>query len=121
MARVVKWGNQKTPGAWDTIPWYENIEEPMREIVYRLRNNGINTRSSCGHRLYVQGEYFGYGDIDVIYQTLTGMGIVDYHLMVYDLVAEQRRNPWFELTLPDRHSRYYKEDNVNPHFEVEKA
>jgi len=30
--------------------WYESqIEEPMRELVYLLRNNGFNTIWSCGH------------------------------------------------------------------------
>ena len=30
--------------------WYEeNIEEPMRTLVYNLRNNGFNTVWACGH------------------------------------------------------------------------
>jgi len=29
--------------------WYDRIEEPVRELVYLLRNDGFNTISSCGH------------------------------------------------------------------------
>jgi hypothetical protein len=35
--------------------WYAlNIEEPVREVVRALRNRGINTECSCGHKLYIQ-------------------------------------------------------------------
>jgi hypothetical protein len=34
----------------DSRDWYERcIEEPLREIVRRLRNEGINTTCSCAH------------------------------------------------------------------------
>ena len=35
--------------------WYLiHIEPELREIVYALRNNGINTECSCAHDMYVQ-------------------------------------------------------------------
>jgi len=35
--------------------WYEeNIEEPIRDLVKLLRDNGFNTECSCGHETYVQ-------------------------------------------------------------------
>lgn len=35
--------------------WYtEFIEEPVREIVKHLRNNGINTIQSCGHNMTIE-------------------------------------------------------------------
>lgn len=35
--------------------WYLNtIEEPVRDIVRALRNNGINTECSCGHDMTIQ-------------------------------------------------------------------
>lgn len=38
--------------------WYEeNIEEPIREIVKLLRDNGFNTECSCGHDMTVQCQY----------------------------------------------------------------
>jgi len=37
--------------------WYiQNIEEPIREVVYKLRNSGVNTICSCGHKMWVQFE-----------------------------------------------------------------
>lgn len=37
--------------------WYEeNIEEPIRDIVRLLRDNGINTTCSCGHTMEIQGD-----------------------------------------------------------------
>jgi hypothetical protein len=34
----------------DSHDWYErSIEEPLREVVRRLRNEGINTTCSCAH------------------------------------------------------------------------
>lgn len=38
--------------------WYECIEEPVREIVKLLRNNGFNTFSSCGHARIVKMEWY---------------------------------------------------------------
>jgi len=37
------------------MDWYEeNIEEPVRDVVKHLRDNGFNTECSCGHDMYVQ-------------------------------------------------------------------
>jgi len=41
--------------------WYDTIEEPVRNIVKMLRENGINTQCSCGHDMYIQCEFYpGY-------------------------------------------------------------
>jgi hypothetical protein len=51
--------------------WYsEKIEEPLREIVKYLRNNGINTECSCGHDLYIQCQYFPDNDIKDLYDLI---------------------------------------------------
>ena len=42
--------------------WYDRIEEPVRELVRVLRNNGFNTVCSCGHDLYVQMAWDGYDE-----------------------------------------------------------
>jgi len=35
--------------------WYRKyIEEPVRDIVYILRNNGFNTTCSCGHNMTIE-------------------------------------------------------------------
>jgi len=34
--------------------WYLiNIEEPIRDLVRRLRNEGVNTNCSCGHEMWI--------------------------------------------------------------------
>ncbi len=39
------------------MDWYEKyIEEPVRDTVKLLRNNGYNTKSSCGHEMIVMCE-----------------------------------------------------------------
>jgi len=44
--------------------WYEEkIEEPLRDLVKILRNNGVNTTCSCGHEMYIQCAFSpGYDD-----------------------------------------------------------
>ena len=35
--------------------WYdEYIEDPLKGIVRYLRNNGINTTCSCGHKMWIE-------------------------------------------------------------------
>jgi hypothetical protein len=38
------------------VNWYDNIEEPVRDLVKYLRNEGINTTCSCGHDMYIEGD-----------------------------------------------------------------
>ena len=42
--------------------WYNCIEEPIRDLVFLLRNNGFNTESSCGHEKYIQCQYILDGE-----------------------------------------------------------
>ena len=49
---------------------YENIEEPIRGIVKELRNNGINTTSSCGHEMTIQADILVNGQLQVLHNTL---------------------------------------------------
>ena len=50
--------------------WYENIEEPVREIVRTLRDNGINTNNSCGHEMSIQTEMMISGQLEQLHTTL---------------------------------------------------
>lgn len=53
--------------------WYKDkIEEPVRDLVRILRNNGINTECSCGHEKYIQCQYLPEGDVQ------------DIHTLLYD-------------------------------------
>jgi hypothetical protein len=46
------------------MDWYEeNIEEGVRDIVRRLRNEGVNTVSSCHHDGTIQCSYFTEGQV----------------------------------------------------------
>lgn len=54
-----------------SFDWYECIEEPVRELVFLLRNNGFNTECSCGHQMYIQCQYtMGYDNIMELHRLL---------------------------------------------------
>ncbi len=50
--------------------WYENIEEPVRELVRLLRDGGINTTCSCGHDMYVQADVLPDASLKIIHDTV---------------------------------------------------
>jgi len=60
MAIITADVNHKVNGLWYwkdnlSLPdWYKCIEDPLKEIVYKLRNNGFNTTNSCGHKMYIE-------------------------------------------------------------------
>ena len=55
----------------DSPTWYdENIEEPVREVVRLLRDNGFNTDCSCGHEMYVQCNYTLEGELQRLHRLL---------------------------------------------------
>jgi len=68
----------------NTMPdWYEqNIEPTVREVVKLLRNNGINTQCSCGHKKYVQCQYINDGYIRTIDSLLFNNGFRNYEIKV---------------------------------------
>ena len=53
-----------------TKEWYLEIEEPIREFVKVLRDNGINTTCSCGHNMYIEADLIPDGQLQVIHRTL---------------------------------------------------
>ena len=63
--------------------WYDqNIEEPVRELVKLLRENGFNTESSCGHELYVQCQYSPDGELQRLHDLLFNTGYKQYEITV---------------------------------------
>lgn len=51
--------------------WYdENIEDPLKELMYVLRNNGFNTECSCGHDMYIQCQYVADESIKKLHDLL---------------------------------------------------
>lgn len=76
----------------DSSDWYERyIEEPVRELVRTLRNNGINTESSCGHDMNIQCQFVpDKQEIGVIYN------------MVYNYLHEKNLPVNFNIELTIR-------------------
>lgn len=66
--------------------WYKQIEEPVRELVKLLRNNGFNTFCSCGHKNplpYVQMEWYAREDIQKLYSLLWDNGYKNFELHLF--------------------------------------
>lgn len=63
--------------------WYEKkIEPEIRPIVKMLRDNGINTECSCGHRMYVQCQYLHDGFLKEVDDILFNAGYINYKMTV---------------------------------------
>ena len=50
--------------------FYDNLEEPIRELVKVLRNNGINTTCSCGHKMSIEADIIPDGQLFIIHKTI---------------------------------------------------
>lgn len=63
--------------------WYEEyIEEPIRDLVKLLRDNGFNTECSCGHEMYVQCQYMMDGEIMRLHNLLFDNGYRNYEINI---------------------------------------
>ncbi len=68
--------------------WYEgNVEEGVRDVVKMLRDNGVNTCSSCHHDMTIQCVVFVDGQLqdvhNLLYSHLLSRGEeVSYELVV---------------------------------------
>ena len=101
----------------DKHPWYLCVEDPLKEIVFRLRNAGINTECSCGHGRYIQCQSLDqHEDLKTIYNVLVELGIKDYRAVVYDFVEDGWRRTHIEVTLPDENGQYYWRTTDNPEY-----
>jgi hypothetical protein len=71
----------------ENLSWYEEkIEEPVREIVKILRDNGFNTTCSCGHTMVITGEFLPDYDIKIM------------HDLLYNYLVEKGRKPDYEIS-----------------------
>lgn len=50
--------------------FYNQIEEPIRDLVKVLRDNGINTVCSCGHKMYIEADIIPDGALQIIHNVL---------------------------------------------------
>jgi hypothetical protein len=67
------------------MDWYEEyIEEPIRDLVRLLRDNGFNTQCSCGHKMYVECQYpmEEAGEMFRLDQLLYNNGYKDYEISI---------------------------------------
>lgn len=72
----------------DSPDWYERkIEEPVRDLVRFLRNNGINTECSCGHDMYIQCQVFLDGELQ------------ELHRLLYNYFNERKEKVNFDIDL----------------------
>lgn len=70
--------------------WYENkIEEGIRDIVWILRNNGINTIYSCEHAMVIEAENYEPDEILLVYNLLIERGFSNFKI---ELVYYQEYN-----------------------------
>ena len=65
--------------------WYEEIEPEVRDLVRYLRNNGINTECSCGHKMYIQCQYPVNEDIYGLY------------ILLHNYFSDRNEEPYFEI------------------------
>ena len=102
--------------------WYKiNIEKPTREIIKNLRNNGINTFCSCGHKLWIQCEtYDPTEDLNTIFCVLVTMNIKQYRVNIFvDYDEKCKYNRVLEISFPDKNGIYYNEERDNPQFQTQ--
>ena len=65
--------------------WYQRIEEPLKNLVKLLRNNGFNTFCSCGHlpMPYIQMEMYEDAEMSRLYNLLTKNGYTNFVLVAH--------------------------------------
>ena len=65
----------------DKTDFWGSIEDGVRNIVRLLRDNGINTTSSCEHEKYIQFDLVGLAyEIEIIHGLLFNAGIRGYSI-----------------------------------------
>ncbi len=67
--------------------FYREIEEPIRDIVRTLRDNGVNTTCSCGHDIYVEADIIPDGMLQTIHRTL------------FNYLAESKKEIKYSITI----------------------
>lgn len=82
--------------------WYEeHIEEPLRDLVRELRNNGFNTECSCGHEMYVQVQCLDTGEVGRLDRFLFNLGLRDYVVELHLTREEGHLRSSVNLKLPE--------------------
>ena len=54
--------------------YYSKFDTKIRDLIYRLRNNGINTRTGSGDKGYIEAEWCNEGDSETVYKVCREAG-----------------------------------------------
>ena len=80
------------------MSWYDEcIEEPIRDTVKLLRDNGFNTICSCGHKMEVDLVLMLDGEMKRLHDCLYNAGHRDYEIRCRFRVDKGR--PWLYQTI----------------------
>lgn len=61
------------------MSWYDDfIEEPIRDTVRLLRDNGFNTTCSCGHDMEIECDVCPDGEFKRLHDLLYNQGYRNY-------------------------------------------
>ena len=86
--------------------WYKkNIEDPLKGIIRYLRNNGVNTESSCGHEMDIQCQYLLDGSIkdihDLVWNYLDSKGLdINFKILISHRVRDEIHYTSLSIELP---------------------
>lgn len=78
----------------DETDWYDTIEEPIRNLVKILRDNGFNTTCSCGHmpNPNVEMEWYEDSELTKLYNLLVENGFKNFTIRaIWSNVGENKR------------------------------
>lgn len=85
--------------SWEEF--YSSLEEGVRDVVYKLRNAGINTIASCHHEGSITAEFYNFEeDLEKIDNVMFEMGITCYRVMVCLQHNRNSYKKWIEIFSP---------------------
>jgi len=84
---------------------YDQIEEPLKELVKLLRDNGFDTECSCGHlpNPYIQIAMNEGSDIDRAYNLLVNNGYKDFEIQALWSFMPYDRRKYFDIRFNPKH------------------
>jgi hypothetical protein len=90
------------------MDWYDEfIEEPIRDIVKLLRDNGFNTTSSCGHAMVVEMELYSDNSITRLFNLLQENDHNDFMIETY---WSCRKDSWNRRSMLVKFNPFQKEE-----------
>lgn len=106
--------------------WYtKSIEEPVRDLVKYLRNNGINTECSCGHDMYIQCQYrpdgFIYDLHCLLFEYFSGkegsdnFSDINYNIVVNHKVIRGNFHSSIDIELTDKYGNKLNNNKGDSH------